>query len=193
MIEEGVDFNKVIGIGLPKTATCSLTKVLCNNQIKTQHFGHSSCGGIREEMVRGIYKSSFWDEYRGLMNAFDTLFPQVDKEYPNSKFIYTIRKKEDWLRSIENHWKRMEEGQDKLPARIEQHLITFGTYSFNKDRFSFVYDNHFRMVNEYFKNRKEDVLTIDITKDEGCVEKICNFLNIQVIDNKMEYLNKGKY
>lgn len=49
------NFNKVIGIGLPKTGTVSLTMVLSGNGISTIHFGSTDCEEIRQKMYDGIY------------------------------------------------------------------------------------------------------------------------------------------
>jgi len=185
-------FNKVIGIGLPKTATSSLAIVLTNNDVLTIHFGSSECDEIREKMYKGIYKFDTLDNYIGITNAFEMIFPQVDKEYPNSKFIYTIREKEAWLNSIELHWKRVLENSLIRPMEIHHHLITFGTYLFNKDRFSYVYDMHSNIIQNYFRDRQQDLLIIDITTDEDYVDKICSFLNITVVNSELIHVNKGK-
>ena len=177
------DFNKVIGIGLPKTATSSLKDSLNVNGVPTIHFGDPECDEIREKMYNGIYKFEVLDKYRGITNAFEMIFPQIDKVYPNSKFIYTIRDKEEWLISADKHLKR-------YPSKPKHHLITFGTFKFNKDRFSFVYDMHADMVRNYFSYKKNDLLIIDITKDINYVYKVCEFLNISVIDSTPFHSNK---
>ena len=184
--------NKIIGIGLPKTGTSSLAVSLSNNNVPTIHFGSPECEEVAQKMYRGIYKFDIFKKYKGITNAFEVVFPQVDKEYPNSKFIYTVRDKDIWLTSIENHWiKALNDKKVDLMV-MHHHLMTFGTYLFNRDRFSFVYDMHCDMVKNYFKDRKSDILTIDITNDVKYVYKICDFLNIEVVDGTAFHLNKGK-
>lgn len=175
--------NKVIGIGLPKTATSSLAGALNNNGVSTIHFGDGECEEVRQKMYNGIYEFEVLNRYKGVTNAFEMVFPQIDKVYPGSKFIYTIRDKEAWLDSAERHFV-------KYSSRPEHHLITYGTYKFNKDRFSFVYDSHSLMVKNYFNNRKNDILTIDITKNNDYVYRVCNFLGISVINAEPLHLNK---
>lgn len=185
------NFNKVIGIGLPKTGTVSLSVALTNNNIPTVHFGNTECKDVATNVYRGIYRFDIFEKYIGITNAFEMVFPQVDKEYPNSKFIYTIRDKDEWLLCAEKHWERMVNNSDCLHMSIHHHLITFGTYLFNKDRFSFVYDTHMDMVTTYFKNRKNDLLTLDITKDKEYVDKVCAFLDIPIINNIPVHYNAG--
>lgn len=184
--------NKVIGIGLPKTGTSSLAAALTNNGVPTIHFGNVECEEIYQKLPKGIYKYNVLERYKGITNAFDTVFPQIDKEYPNSVFIYTVRNKKEWMVSIEKHWERMMNNPNADPMSMSHHLITYGSYLFNKDRFSFVYDNHARLVKDFFKSRQNDLLTIDITKDRGYVYKICDFLNIPVINNVPLHYNRGK-
>ena len=183
--------NKVIGIGLPKTATSSLTQVLNNNGVNTIHFGSSECDEVRQKMYKGIYKFDVLDKYTGITNAFEMVFPQLDLTYPGSKFIYTYRDKDAWLDSAKKHWERMLENPLAKPTEIHHHLITFGTYLFNEDRFSWVYDYHTRIVVDYFNSRPDTVLSIDITKEADYVQQVCEFLNILVIDDTPIHVNKG--
>lgn len=183
-------FNKVIGIGLPKTATSSLAVALTNNGVNTIHFGDPECEEVRNKMYKGVYRSNVLDKYDGITNAFEMVFPQVAKEYPNSKFIYTIRDKEAWMWSVEVHWERMMNNPLATPMEVHHHLITFGTYLFNEDRFSFVYDYHYGMIKNYFINGTRDLLIIDITKDNNYVEKICTFLGIPVVNSTLVHINK---
>ena len=121
------------------------------SQIESEIDSENKKSNLRE-LIK--YTFDLFEKYIGFTNAFEMLFPQIDKVYPGSKFIHTVRDKDSWLMSIEAHLK------NRL-ARPEHHLITFGSYRFNKDRFSFVYEMHLDMVNNYFTNRKTDLLTID--------------------------------
>ena len=185
------NFNKVIGIGLPKTATSSLAVALTNNNVSTIHFGTPECEEIRQKMYKGIYKFDTLDNYVGITNAFEMIFPQIDKEYPNSKFIYTIRDKDVWIDCAEKHWQRMMNNPKATPMQVHHHLITFGTYLFNKDRFSYVYDMHSNMVRDYFINRQQDLLILDITIDKEYVHKVCDFLKVPMINSELIHVNKG--
>jgi hypothetical protein len=183
--------TKVIGIGLPKTATSSLAGALNLNNVPTIHFGSPECEEITQKMYRGVYKFGILDRYTGVTNAFEMLFPQIDKAYPGSKFIYTIRDKDSWLVTAEKHWGRALANPKINLMLIHHHLITFGTYLFNKDRFSFVYDMHSDMVKNYFINRSKDLLVLDITKETDYVYKVCDFLGVSVIDGTPVHFNKG--
>ena len=181
--------NKVIGIGLPKTGTSSLNKILNNNGIKSIHFGSPACNEVRSKMLDGIYTFDVLNRNRGITNAFEMVYPQVDKNYPNSKFIHTVREKNSWLVSIKEHLERsISKGVDQ--RIMKHHLLTFGCYFYNEDRFSYVYDTHQQMVKEYFKDRPNDVLTVNIIEEHDCVKKICNFLEIPIKNASRVHINK---
>jgi hypothetical protein len=58
-----------------------------------------------------------------------------------------------------------------------QRVVIFGTYKFNRERLSYIYDLHYKTVMEYFKDRPESLLAIDICGGEGW-EKLCPFLKL---------------
>ncbi len=184
-------FNKIIGIGLPKTGTSSLAVTLNNNNISTLHFGSPESEEIKSKMYKGIYRFDLFEKYTGITNAFEMIFPQLDITYPGSKFIYTYRNKDEWMDSAKRHWEKMLANPLSKPMEIHHHLITFGTYLFNEDRFSWVYNYHLNMVADYFKTKPGTVLSIDITKESHYVEQVCKFLDIPVINNKPVHVNKN--
>jgi len=172
--------NKVFGIGLPKTGTSSLATYLTSRGINTLHFGSNDANEIREKIYRGIYKFDIMEKYDGLVNTGENYFEQLDKEYPGSKFILTTRSNKDrWLDSIEAHWDRMIKAVGVAKAmQVHHHLITFGCYLFNRDRFSYVYEYTHAMVHDYFRSRN-DLLVLDIdniTDDD--IDSLCEFVGI---------------
>ncbi len=65
----------------------------------------------------------------------------------------------------------------QVGMRVKQLLraAVYGCYSFVPERFSWVYDQHVRNVMEYFKDRPDDLLVLDICNGEG-FEKLAEFL-----------------
>ena len=162
------NINKIIGIGLPKTGTSTLSRCLTAMNIPTLHFGSNKCDGIRHNMYRGIYKYNIMNKYKGITNAFDTIYPQIDKTYPNSVFILTIRNKDDWLKSCEKHFNKalLNVGEEAMTF-MRHNIITFGTCLYNEDRFSYVYDTHLENAQRYFQDRKDSLLTINICEADN--------------------------
>jgi hypothetical protein len=175
--------NKIFNIGLPKTATTSLNEALkilgyrsLHNPLKfrTLTYRHS------------IYKYPR-DDWDALTNFGEHFYPQLDQSYPNSKFILTLRDKDEWLRSAEK-WFR--EPPKNPPIDYQGRLETFGCMTFHFDRFSYVYDLHTANAMAYFHNRPQDLLVLDCTKGNPW-QQLCPYLNKSVPGQPFPHLKKG--
>src|SRR5262249_30765050 len=106
----------------------------------------------------------------------------LDRVYPGSKFILTVREKESWLRSCKDELEHADWVARKafLPEqfwKFKEFILAavYGVHHFQRDRFSYVYDTHVRNVTDYFKGRENDFLVLDLCAGEGW-EKLCPFL-----------------
>ncbi|MCI0413760.1 hypothetical protein L0222_13285 [bacterium] len=186
--------QKVFGIGLARTGTTSLCRALNLLGIPTIHY---PCGEeIFSDLKNGNYKLSIMRKYQGAADIpVAPFYPQLDQEFPGSKFILTIREEDSWIRSVENHWRRSARWLGEHYAFIEFiRACVFGTIDFNEDRFRYVYRTHFRNVTEYFAHRPDDLLAIDVCKGEGW-EKLCPFLGFPIPDIPFPSMNQteGKW
>ena len=177
------DKPKVFGLGLSRTGTRSLTSALQMLGFDTSHYPIDEDTYI--ELSNAQYDLTLLRFYDGLTDITTVPFyAQFDKHYPGSKFILTVRDKEDWLGSCARHWynrpafKDVEDPDEEVHLRMRQFLraAVYGCYNFDPDRFSHVYDRHVRQVMEYFQDRPDDLLTIDICSGEG-FEKLAGFLD----------------
>ena len=186
---------KIFGIGLNKTGTTSLTFAL--NELGMKLVRCPDDRTILKELMVGNYKLSILNEFDGITAVVAApFFAQWDLMYPESKFILTVRDKESWLNSIETHWRRKPVLQEsindpKIVLRMLQRVAIFGTYQFNRERLSYIYDLHYQMVKEYFKDRPESLLVINICGGEGW-EKICPFFESPVLDRPFPRKNGRK-
>lgn len=186
---------KIFGIGLNRTGTTSLTFALNKLGMKLVRCPDEQT--IFKELMVGNYKLSILNEFDGITAVVAApFFAQWDLMYPESKFILTLRDKESWLNSIETHWQRkpvrQESGHNpKMLLRSLQRVAIFGTYQFNRERLSYIYDLHYKMVREYFKDRPESLLEIDICGGEGW-EKLCPFFDLPVLDQAFPSKNGKK-
>ena len=97
------NFNKVFNIGLNKSGTTSLTKALNLLGIKSVHY----C--LHKEKISEIISynkknnkklMAGLEQFRGFSDfSGQLLYKQLDQQYPNSKFILTVRDFDDWIRS----------------------------------------------------------------------------------------------
>jgi hypothetical protein len=174
--------HKVFGLGLSKTGTTSLAAALNILGIKTIHFPDDET--TYRELSSGEYRLSILNEYDGAVDTpIAPYYAQLDRIYPGSKFILTIRDKNSWLRSAESHWKRITE-EKRRKGELNKfrefiHAVIYGTIDFNPDRFSWVYDTHERNVRQYFADRPDDLLILDICGGDSW-EKLCGFLDLEV-------------
>jgi hypothetical protein len=173
---------KVFGIGLSRTGTRSLTQGLQILGFDSIHYPGDA--ETYRELSSGSTDLTVMKNYDALTDITTVpYYQQLDKTYPGSKFILTIRDKESWLQSCANHWhnrpafKEPENPQEETYLRMRQLLraAIFGCYDFVPERFAWVYDRHTREVLDYFKDRPDDLLVIDIANGEG-FEKLAPFL-----------------
>jgi len=184
--------QKVFGLGLSKTATSSLAEALNILGIKTIHYPYDA--QTYKELRAGIYKLGLMWEWQGAVDiSIAPFFAQLDKEFPKSKFILTVRDKDSWLHSCEQHWLLMKEWRENFPdfKRFQEFIsaVVYGVIEFNADRFSWAYDRHVEAVREYFKGRESDFLDLDICGGEGW-RQLCKFLDCDVPKRAFPHANE---
>ncbi len=171
--------QKVLGIGLSKTGTASLARALNLLSIKTIHCPADQT--TFDELKNGNYKLSILNKFQG---AVDTpivpFYAQLDKTFPDSKFILTVRQIDSWINSMRRHMSFLSRWtEDSLTFFAFIDACVYGTLEFHEDRLRYVYETHVRNVNHYFSNRPEDLLILNICDGEGW-EKLCPFLGLPV-------------
>lgn len=179
--------QKVFGIGLSRTGTKSLTLALNILGISVIHYPNNAA--TYHDLITGNYKFSVLQDFQGITDI--TVVPyyaQLDKLFPGSKFILTTRNRPTWLNSMEAHWRDkpiLEDGEiekitkiDPIKIKLRQFLraAVYGIHTFDQERLGYIYDLHHKNVREYFSDRPEDLLVINICQGEGW-EKLCPFLH----------------
>lgn len=177
--------EKVFCIGLSRTCTKSLTLALDILGFNVIHYPDDII--TFKELSNGNYDLTLLKNYDGISDiTVSPYYAQLDKIYPNSKFILTVRDKESWLKSLEKHWDGRppfdDEKETPLHMKVRRFLraSVYGTYKFNKERMSYVYDLHKKTVMEYFKDKPNSLLILDIYGGEGW-KKLCKFLNVSEV------------
>jgi hypothetical protein len=185
--------SKIFGIGLSRTGTKSLTRALNMLGFKVAHYPDDEI--TLKELMAGKYNFSLLKDFDGITDiTVAPYYAQLDKLFPDSKFILTVRDKESWLRSVEAHFgKPVFEGtpsnENTMLLRRLLRVAVYGSYSFNEERFSYVYDLHYKNVTEYFKGRPESLLVINICEGEGW-DKLCPFLKEPILDKSFPFMYK---
>lgn len=164
--------HKVFCIGFWKTGTTSIYQAL-------NILGYRAGRLIRltEKPKKG------WIEYikRSNYDAFTDdpilfIYKELDKAFPNSKFILTQRDRKSFAKSYVNYF----EGTsfEKTAEEVDEILEK--------------YDKHNKEVKDYFKDMSDQLLIIDVIGGEGW-EKLCKFLDKPIPKKSFPHKNKGRY
>lgn len=111
------------------------------------------------------------------------LFKELDKRYPNSKFVITIREEEDWLRSARRHF-----GSTEIP--LHQWIYGQGKLIGNEERYLERFRMHHDQVKDYFADRQNDLLIMNLQQGDQW-EKLCEFLGIDAPRHEFPHENKS--
>lgn len=173
--------NKVFCIGYQKTATSSLHFAL-------KEIGYNVCG-TRSDLLE-VLKNKRWEQIWSEVDKYDAfedhpwpnIYKELDQKYPNSKFILTLRDEEKWINSCVKFF-----GEKPHPLNDWMYGVSFPKG--NEDIYLKIFQRHNREVVEYFKDRPEDLLVMDITKGDGW-EKLCPFLGVEGREGSFYHVNK---
>jgi len=191
--------TKYFCIGRNKTGTTSLKKAF-------EDFGFSvgdQC--TAERLAHRYYFNGEFEpiiEYCESAQAFQDVpfswpetYKHLDRAYPGSKFILTLRDDaEQWYRSITRFHAKVF-GNGNIPSSgllksagyaakgfMYNTVKIHGTPDddpYNKKTMIAHYEAYNRDVLEYFKNRPEDLLVINIAAD-GDFQRFCEFIKVEM-------------
>jgi hypothetical protein len=186
-------YNKVFGIGFHKTGTTSLAMALTILGFKHNRgldnlnrlWGKDHCVKLlKENNLQPFF--DFMKSYNSTAdNPWYFLYQELDKAFPNSKFVLTIRDEDKWLNSSISFFK-----DTKKP--IHELIYGVNTIKHNEALYLQRYRAHIEEVKSYFKNRPNDLLIVDWEKESGW-ERLCTFLDKPLLNLPFPHLNKGKY
>lgn len=171
--------TKVFCIGDFKTGTTSLfyaLKILgfrTSRLFKRQYFIKNT-----EEAYANKMRKYSYDAFVDFPMGYYELYKILDKVFPGSKFILTVRDEESFRKSYFNYFKNSQIYKFATPEMIEKRIIE------KKERN--------KEVLRYFKNRKDQFLVLNIIDGDGW-EKLCPFLDKPMPDRPFPHKNIGKY
>jgi hypothetical protein len=179
-------WNKVFEVGVAKTGTTSLAMAFeilglrlaswvpnLYDEVKAGKFDNTLAWAEKFD----AFKDGPWHE--------DDLYKILDRRFPESKFILLEREDESWLKSIENffsadiNWNNID----------EKYLIQ--NFSDRKQEMLDFKHKRFTDVKDYFRDRPDDLLVMNICAGEGW-EKLCPFLEMPVPKVKFPHEFKTK-
>lgn len=173
--------TRVFGIGMHKTATTSLHTALKKLGVDSGHWNNPGWAKKIWQEMNQQGRSVTLEKYYAVCDLPITiLFKQLDAAYPGSKFILTVKDEQKWLHDVKDHW-----GYDTNVHRAtwdtdwfthKLHNILYGRKDFDAEVFLTRYRAHNAEVKEYFKDRPNDLLVMNMDQGAGWKE-LCPFLN----------------
>lgn len=174
--------KKVFCIGFHKTGTTSLEKAL-------ELLGYRVTGpnGTKDpDIASKVYDmaDALVQQYDAFQdNPWPVIYREMDEKYPGSKFILTMRSPDSWISSQVRDF-----GLRETPMR--QWIYGAGCPEGNEALYVARYERHNREVLEYFSDRPDDLLVMDLPKGDGWPE-LCGFLEEPIPDEPFPHANKA--
>jgi len=173
--------TRIFGIGLHKTATTSLHKAL-------KILGYDSA-----HWESGDWAKAVWTEMKSFGRSWTMersyaisdlpialLYEELDRAYPGSKFILTVRDEDKWIESVRNHWDRTKNSSrwewDVYPFSNQIHKALYGQKNFDEAIFRARYRKHNADARAYFSTR-HNMIVLDMEWSSGSLwGYLCEFL-----------------
>jgi len=212
-IVKGKNYNKIFCIGANKTGTTSLEKLLSAFGF---HIGNQSVAEIlsldwlidksAERIIRYCYTA---DAFQDVPFSYPGLYKELDKAFPNSIFILTVRSSPDeWFNSLVRfHTNLFSSDPARPPNEDELNSATYCYKGYALEIFRLLYKypkiplydedaykNHYILDNDekrmYFKDRPNDFIEINLAiKDD--FRRLCEFLSVETKINGFPWLNRS--
>jgi len=187
--------GKVFCVGFNKTGTTSVKVAFkelgyrVGNQPVAEGF---ITDWAHRDFSRIIDYCNTAEAFQDIPFSLPDTYQLLDAAFPGSKFILTVRENADiWYRSLTTFHSKVF-GGGKIPTEDE---LARASYRFkgwalcamqaisafpdgdpyNKECLVQAYDSHNTRVQEYFRNRPADLLTISLAA-EGSFQQFCDFL-----------------
>ena len=174
--------ERVFCIGLNKTGTSSLHVALNILGYNSVHAKTPDGINIKQKIESNFHEGiDIIDGLKGYTAFLDwdkdetshLIFKEFHKQYPKSKFILNTRELNSWLDSREKHVLRNQKKKKENPEKDISWL------EIKRDEWEKHFKEHHRNVYEYFDDKKDELLTYDVTQNQGW-KPLCDFLGCAV-------------
>jgi len=178
--------QKIFCIGRNKTGTTSvkaafdeLNYIIGEQDVAEHLFEQSFLKGDYEPIIKYCQSA---EVFQDVPFSFYRIIPHLDKAFPNSKFILTTRDTpEQWYKSFVKYYSKRSgvEGRTATYEDLKSSTYVSNTFRakfiidahgtsheepFNKEILIKQYNEHIEYVENYFKQRPNDLLTINIAE-----------------------------
>jgi hypothetical protein len=161
--------TRVFGIGMHKTATTSLNAAFKILGYDSFHWDRGDLAREIWDQMNAFERSTTLERYYALSDLpMPLLYQRLDKAYPGSKFILTVRNELEWLMSVNRLWDARYNPNrwewEVYPFTNRIHRALYGRTDFKPDVMLARYRQHNAEVLEYFKDRPDDLLVLDMDR-----------------------------
>ncbi len=173
---------KIFVIGLHKTGTTSLSMALkqLDYRVMEQDIANPDLDQDKLFELATQHLDQF-DAFRD--DYWPILYQKVDKHFPGSKFILTVRPAEQWIQSVVRHF-------GSIDSQMRDLFYGLASPEGNEAAYVERYEQHNQEVITYFKDRPYDLLVLNITEGDSWT-KLCPFLGKDIPDVPFPDVNKG--
>ena len=169
---------KVFGIGLSRTGTTSLNTAL--NVLGYRSFHFPPMQKIPSLLDQG------WNAMTD--SPIASTYPLLDRMYPGSKFILTVRDPLEWRKSVRKSLSIYPPGD----WTFFMHQALVGTPTKPPVGLDLVdlYWAHAAAAEEYFRDRPEDFIAIDVSAPSAWM-RLCDFLGKEIPNVDFPHENRS--
>jgi hypothetical protein len=181
---------KIFGIGLSKTGTTTLEKCFNILGYKTKGYPYWM---IEEKQGKITLNMDEIAKYEVLIeNPIFGFYQELDKTFPDSKFILTTRDLDSWLKSTQKHFSQTRAlARGTIKGKSQKKFIQefYGSEIYNEKKFKEAYQRHHKNVRDYFSGRN-NLLIYNICNGEDWAQ-LCKFLEEQIPNVPFPVENKS--
>src|SRR5262245_19224829 len=193
MVHRSRETMKIIGAGLSRTGTLSLSTALEQLGLRTLHW----CPERLTDVIMGRTENPNFRRYDDVDAVTDLpaalFYRELLEAYPEAKCILTVRPEMDWLRSVRQHYEvSVPEYLHGQSARLEEARRTqeyaYGSAQVVPLLYLKRYRDHNRLVVRDVP--PERLLVIDVTQGAGW-EPLCTFLGLPTPNVPFPHSNRS--
>ena len=169
--------NKIFNLGFGHSGSGSLEVALCKINFPTIHHFTPDGTKLRDVIQKNkrLKRNLFYtldEKFQGFCDFNgDQYYKELYCQYPNSKFILTIRPEEEWVKRM--IYFRIQDFPHHYKTKASKAKLTL--------QFTKRYHNVQLELREFFKDKPNQYLELRICEGEGW-EKLCNFLEVEQPD-----------
>ena len=202
--------KKVFVIGSIKTGTTTAGHALERLGFNHYHGGFKTANTMMPMLLSGEYEKIFdiinqYDGFDDIPFSHGDFYKVLFKNYPESKFILTVRDPNSWLQSMIKQFTWYDSPLD-APLHKSYELGWFGAYehfkltygdvimSTNKQYVMDTYEKRNEEIIAFFEDKGNKLLVLDIPKNsiEDNWKLLCNFLEKPMPNIPFPYVNRRK-